>query len=1043
LIGAISPRSTSFKNPLEYLEFGRDRMQRGRAAWMEFHNLATRNPQLAACFMAATAAGSVSGTKKPVYHFCVSFDIDDPVDEATMRRVAERTRRDMGLLEYECVVVAHQDRSHPHLHFVVNLVHPERGTLWRDWRDYFRLERSLRAQEVELGLRIVPGWNAPVPSLARGRDGLEAHPQNARWIKPRPGPRRGDEAFLRDMIVRAAPVLQWARSWAEIERGLAEEGLTLRSKGGGFIITDGKHRVKASQVGRACSRYHLEKRLGRWPDYRARVAAASMGRPGPAVQPEPAVRQLETSAPAVDALASTPHQDAFTPVAPPVHEHNLQARARGGRRPQFGDAGHGIADLFGHTPAKREVQGASVLDHGSIEPAPQITAPAELPFSPAVSAQPPVRQQEQTAPSSSPPSTAPAEASTPELYVRSARRPQLGGAGHGIAELFGYAQLPERERPGMAEGRVTAPPPKLDQPPVPSLAMPAGAGLSGDVPAENMPEPPREPAPNLTVQAPQALPIEHLVAVPVEPSTPARAKRRQVEFLRQVKERATTVLKCSDSWAELERGLAEVGLSLRVKGGGFTVTDGDLEVKASDVGRAFSRFHLQERLGRYPDSAASTAAPGILPAPTPAVQLDALSPQPELLPLPASASKEAELPSEPRFSLFEDEGIFGVYDSAVLQVYFAETRERALTEVERANAIVALYPRVISMGHLREMDGAWRDARGLPRLPEPEGERMVVPAPEGLGTNLPAPTPVAHVHPEAPPAAAPEVAQAFERQAPTHSPEQASSVLAQVPKEPVQPSLAQPVEPPAPVWSPARLVEPVVPIRKRVRPLTDRERYRDVLRAFKAELAALYRDPRAARRAFAASLDEISPEAAARTLESNPGRYGRLRLGADVRRAAEVARWAELYAQAQVEGTRAYARYAARLFRRAEAIEEADRVLSEAKKEDYLVSGGPSRMADRARKADGAERNVEKWLREIYEFPTRARNQIETYRSAHGREEMERALRESPERFGELRSDKRRLLVLRDTTEARWKAGSYAGWLGGAFNAHRGPADAH
>lgn len=221
MIAVITPRSSSFKNPLEYLEFGRDGMQRGRVAWMEFHNLATRNPKLAACFMAATAAGSVSGTEKPVYHFSVSFDIDDPVDEATMRRVAERTRRDMGLLEYECVVVAHQDRSHPHLHFLVNLVHPERGTLWRDWRDYYRLERSLRAQEVELGLRVVPGWNAPVPSLALGRDGLESEPQNARWIKPRPGLSRGDDVFLQDVTVRAAPVLQRARSWAEIERGLA------------------------------------------------------------------------------------------------------------------------------------------------------------------------------------------------------------------------------------------------------------------------------------------------------------------------------------------------------------------------------------------------------------------------------------------------------------------------------------------------------------------------------------------------------------------------------------------------------------------------------------------------------------------------------------------------------------------------------------------------------------------------------------------------------------------------------------------------------
>jgi hypothetical protein len=70
--------------------------------------------------------------------------------------------------------------------------------------------------------------------------------------------------------------------------------------------------------------------------------------------------------------------------------------------------------------------------------------------------------------------------------------------------------------------------------------------------------------------------------------------------------------------------------------------------------------------------------------------------------------------------------VFGVFDSARPQVYFAETRERALAEVMRANEIVARYPNTISMAHLREMDGAWRVARGLPLLPEPDGPRLIV-----------------------------------------------------------------------------------------------------------------------------------------------------------------------------------------------------------------------------------------------------------------------------------------------------------------------------
>jgi Relaxase/Mobilisation nuclease domain len=426
VIAAIQPLSRSFKVPIKYVEFGRDGLQQNRVAWAETYNLPTRDLELAACFMGATANGSVSGTRTPVYFFSVSFDIDDPVDEAMMRRVARRTLRDMGLEEHEAVVVAHKDRSHPHLHFIVNRVHPTRFVLWRKWWDYARLERSLRAQEVELGLRVVPGRHAPVPSLDRAREGhTEGWKPGARWIKPLPGPKRGDRAFLQDVTERAAPILAQVRSWAALESGLAEQGLALTVKGGGFRITDGKHQVKASEVGRAFSRYHLEKRLGGYPDYRARMAVADIG----------PVRRSER----------------MVVAPPPVCPKRI---------PQFGDAGYGINELFGPAPA------------------------------------------------------------------RSAERP--------------------------------------------------GAGVE-----------------------PELAP------------TPVRGNAR---FLKQVRAQAGPVLKHTNTWEELERGLARHGLTLRAKGGGFVLTDGTQEVKASAVGREFSGSRLKERLDRRPEDAAPVIAAAAPPA---------------------------------------------------------------------------------------------------------------------------------------------------------------------------------------------------------------------------------------------------------------------------------------------------------------------------------------------------------------------------------------------------------------------------------------------
>jgi predicted nucleic acid-binding Zn ribbon protein len=217
-----------------------------------------------------------------------------------------------------------------------------------------------------------------------------------------------------------------------LERGLAEQGLALTVKGGGFRITDGKHQVKASEAGRAFSRYHLEKRLGGYPDYRARRAVADIE---PVRRPERIV------------------------VAPPP--------IRPTRIPQFGDAGYGINELFGPAPA------------------------------------------------------------------RSAERP--------------------------------------------------GAGVE-----------------------PELAP------------TPVRGSAR---FLKQVRAQAGPVLEHANTWEELERGLARHGLTLRAKGGGFVVTDGTQEVKASDIGRAFSGSRLKKRLDRQPEGAApaieaaAPPAPVVMPAP--------------------------------------------------------------------------------------------------------------------------------------------------------------------------------------------------------------------------------------------------------------------------------------------------------------------------------------------------------------------------------------------------------------------------------------------
>jgi Relaxase/Mobilisation nuclease domain len=603
VIARITPGGKGFKGPISYMETGKGGRARkeDRVAWTEFWNLPTRNSKAAACMMRATANASVSNTQDPVYLFSVSLDPDDPADEPMLRRIAARTIRDMGLQEYEAVVYCHKDRSHPHLHFVVNRVHPERRTLWSPWRDYYRIEKSLRAQEKEFGLRVVP---PPPRDVGRSGPGQEGRA---------PRLHRGDAAFVAAVTERATTVLEQASSWAELMRGLAEHGLSIRVKGGGIVLTDARQEVKASQVGRQFSRGNLEERFGSYPDYRARMAVANAISPtGRAVLPT----REEPHAPPVETIPSpTPELTGSAPE-PPAPAPAPLPRARSGRRPQFGDAGHGISELFG------QGQTQSCVAHAPApQPELQVGGMAPVAEPDVHQRQAPILRAEPVAPRV-PSSTAADPAPLDPLHITPERpRQQFGDAGHGIAELFGYGEAPAPERPA----------------PAPELATPA-------------PEP-AEPAPELAGPAPEpAGPAVERASV-----RPQQPERRDTAFLLDVRKRATPVLRRAKSWAELERGLSDHGLSLRVKGGGFTITDGDREVKASDVARAFSRFHLEkeERLGHYPDAHApitesqASRVPATPPAdiapssPAPAREQELVPVQPELVfTTPASSTPE-------------------------------------------------------------------------------------------------------------------------------------------------------------------------------------------------------------------------------------------------------------------------------------------------------------------------------------------------------------------------------------------------------------------
>lgn len=183
----VSSSSKSFAALSQYLVEGKgEEPDDERVVWSSSRNLPTDDPEQAANLMRATAALNVR-VKDPVYHLTLSFDPSDSVTRVQMERVADRVLDALGLREHQVLIVAHGDRDHPHMHILVNRVHPETGKVWSRWQDYKVVQEVLRQEERALGLRRVPGRLTEQTSLDLGPEAI----QDARVRRPRR--RRGDE----------------------------------------------------------------------------------------------------------------------------------------------------------------------------------------------------------------------------------------------------------------------------------------------------------------------------------------------------------------------------------------------------------------------------------------------------------------------------------------------------------------------------------------------------------------------------------------------------------------------------------------------------------------------------------------------------------------------------------------------------------------------------------------------------------------------------------------------------------------------------------
>jgi hypothetical protein len=229
-----SKTGKGFGGLARYLLTGADGKHPERVAWTAVRNLRSDRPEDAALQMRRTADLSTR-VQVPVYHISLNWSPEDQPTRQDMEETVDRVLRGLGLGEHQALLVAHNDTPHPHVHVMVNRVHPRTLKTWRNQHDRVRMRRILHPIEKEKGWKVL---RLPGQAL-------------------RPATER-ESARIRHLALEP---LRTSQSWAELEERLREHRLYLRGRGRGLVVTDGERFVKASDIHRGASRARLEARF--------------------------------------------------------------------------------------------------------------------------------------------------------------------------------------------------------------------------------------------------------------------------------------------------------------------------------------------------------------------------------------------------------------------------------------------------------------------------------------------------------------------------------------------------------------------------------------------------------------------------------------------------------------------------------------------------------------------------------------------------------------------------------------------------------------
>ena len=163
MVPKVAGKGRSFQGAALYYLHDKGALTAQRVAFTLTENLPTDDPDKAIKCMAwtamhqndikARAGGSPKGRKLefPVYTYSLSWAPDENPDREEMLAAARESLKALGLEGHETLFVSHNDEPQPHIHVIVNRVHPETGIAAKLGNDHLKLSRWAEAYERRQG----------------------------------------------------------------------------------------------------------------------------------------------------------------------------------------------------------------------------------------------------------------------------------------------------------------------------------------------------------------------------------------------------------------------------------------------------------------------------------------------------------------------------------------------------------------------------------------------------------------------------------------------------------------------------------------------------------------------------------------------------------------------------------------------------------------------------------------------------------------------------------------------------------------------------